>query len=131
MNNETTNNVRNNSTADFEFSIGEIEFKGITLKDLKMSAHADITDENVRISTDGAVGLLKAIFNFADAKIDKVIEHQMEMDKIRSERREKETAASIEETKARTDKYNAEREYWIARKDAIVKEQSNDDKKND
>ena len=131
MNNETTNNVRNNSTADFEFSIGEIEFKGITLKDLKMSAHADITDENVRISTDGAVGLLKAIFNFADAKIDKVIEHQMEMDKIRSERREKETAASIEETKARTNKYNAEREYWIARKDAIVKEQSNDDKKND
>ena len=131
MNNETTNNVLNNSTADFEFSIGEIEFKGITLKDLKMSAHADITDENVRISTDGAVGLLKAIFNFADAKIDKVIEHQMEMDKIRSERREKETAASIEETKARTNKYNAEREYWIARKDAIVKEQSNDDKKND
>lgn len=125
MNNET-NNVRNNSTADFEFTIGEIEFKGITLKDLKMSAHADITDENVRISTDGAVGLLKAIFNFADAKIDKVIEHQMEMDKIRSERYEKETAASIEETKARAAKYNAEHEYWKAKKDAIVKEQSND-----
>lgn len=121
MNNET-NNVRNNSTADFEFTIGEIEVKGITLKNLKMSAHADITDENVRISTDGAVGLLKAIFNFADAKIDKVIEHQMEMDKIRSERYEKETAASIEETKARAAKYNAESKYWDAKRDAILKE---------
>ena len=80
MSNETTNNVRNNSTANFEFTIGEVEFKGITLKNLKMSAHADITDENVKISTDGAVGLLKAIFTFADAKVDKVIEHQMKMD---------------------------------------------------
>ena len=132
MNNETINtNVRNNSTADFEFSIGEIEFKGITLKDLKMTAHADITDENVKISTDGAVGLLKAIFTFADTKIDKVIEHQMEMDKIRSERRNQEVAASIEESKARTAKYNAESEYWTAKKEAIVNGKPNDTEMDD
>ena len=132
MNNETVNtNVRNNSTADFEFSIGEIEFKGITLKNLKMTAHADITDENVRVSTDGAVGLLKAIFTFADTKIDKVIEHQMEMDKIRSERRSQEVAASIEESKARTAKYNAESEYWTAKKEAIVNGKPNDTEMDD
>ena len=132
MNNETINtNVRNNSTADFEFSIGEIEFKGITLKNLKMTAHADITDENVRVSTDGAVGLLKAIFTFADTKIDKVIEHQMEMDKIRSERRNQEVAASIEESKARTAKYNAESEYWTAKKEAIVNGKPNDTEMDD
>lgn len=132
MNNETINtNVRNNSTADFEFSIGEIEFKGITLKNLKMTAHADITDENVRVSTDGAVGLLKAIFTFADTKIDKVIEHQMEMDKIRSERRSQEVAASIEESKARTAKYNAESEYWTAKKEAIVNGKPNDTEMDD
>lgn len=130
MNNETINtNVRKNSIADFEFSIGEIEFKGITLKNLKMTAHADITDENVRISTDGAIGLMKAIFTFADTKIDKVIEHQMEMDKIRSERRNQEVETDIKESKARTAKYTAESEYWTAKKEAIVNGKPNDTEK--
>ena len=65
----------------------------------------------------GAIGLMKAIFTFADTTIDKVIEHQMEMDKIRSERRNQEVEASIEESKARTAKYTAESEYWTAKKD--------------
>ena len=124
MSNETNNNnnVRNNSIGEIEFTIGEIEVKGITLKNLKMSAHADITDENIRISTDGAVGVLKAILNFVDSKLDKMIEHRMEMEKIRSERSEKESAASIEEKKARSSKYNAESKYWDAKRDAILKE---------
>lgn len=123
MSNDTTNtNIRNNSTADFDFTIGEIEFKGITLKNLKMSAHADITDENVRISTDGAVGLLKAIFTFADAKVDKMIEHQMWMDQKRLELRDQEAKASIEENKARTKKYEEESKYWEAKTKELFKD---------
>ena len=122
MNNETTNNVRNNSTADFEFSIGEIEFKGITLKDLKMSAHADITDENIRISTEGAVGLFKAIMSFADTKIDRLIDHEIEADNKRIEIRELEAKASAKESEARASKYTAESKYWDAKRDAILKE---------
>lgn len=134
MNNETVNtNVRNNSTADFEFSIGEIEFKGITLKNLKMTAHADITDENVRVSTDGAVSLLKAIFTFADAKVDKVIEHQMKMDQKRLELRDQEVKASIEEDKAHTKKYEEEAKYWEAKTKSLFKDDpdNKEDKNND
>lgn len=131
MNNETTNNVRNNSTANFEFTIGEVEFKGITLKNLKMSAHADITDENVKISTDGAVGLLKAIFTFADAKVDKVIEHQMKMDVKRLELRDQEIKAHVEESKARTAKYEEESKYWQAKVKDLVKDDPEDDKEED
>lgn len=131
MNNETTNNVRNNSTANFEFTIGEVEFKGITLKNLKMSAHADITDENVKISTDGAVGLLKAIFTFADAKVDKVIEHQMKMDVKRLELRDQEIKAHVEESKARTAKYEEESKYWQAKVKDLVKDDPEDDKEVD
>lgn len=122
MNNETSNNVRNNSTANFEFTIGEVEFKGITLKNLKMSAHADITDENVKISTDGAVGLLKAIFTFADAKVDKVIEHQMKMDEKRIALRDQEVKASIEENKARIKKYEEESKYWETKTKGLFKD---------
>lgn len=131
MSNETTNNVRNNSTANFEFTIGEVEFKGITLKNLKMSAHADITDENVKISTDGAVGLLKAIFTFADAKVDKVIEHQMKMDVKRLELRDQEVKASVEESKARTAKYEEESKYWQAKVKDLVKDDPEGDKEED
>ena len=134
MSNETVNtNVRNNSTADFEFSIGEIEFKGTTLKNLKMSAHADITDENVKISTDGAVGLLKAIFTFADAKVDKVLEHQMKMDQKRLELRDQEVKASVEESKARTAKYEEESKYWEAKTKNLFKDDpdNKEDKNND
>lgn len=131
MSNETTNNVRNNSTANFEFTIGEVEFKGITLKNLKMSAHADITDENVKISTDGAVGLLKAIFTFADAKVDKVIEHQMKMDVKRLELRDQEIKAHVEESKARTAKYEEESKYWQAKVKDLVKDDPEDDKEVD
>lgn len=132
MNNETVNtNVRNNSTANFEFTIGEVEFKGITLKNLKMSAHADITDENVKISTDGAVGLLKAIFTFADAKVDKVIEHQMKMDVKRLELRDQEVKSSVEESKARTAKYEEESKYWQAKVKDLVKDDPEGDKEED
>lgn len=132
MNNETVNtNVRNNSTANFEFTIGEVEFKGITLKNLKMSAHADITDENVKISTDGAVGLLKAIFTFADAKVDKVIEHQMKMDVKRLELRDQEVKASVEESKARTAKYEEESKYWQAKVKDLVKDDPEGGKEED
>ena len=122
MNNENNTNVRNNSTANFEFTIGEVEFKGITLKNLKMSAHADITDENVKISTDGAVGLLKAIFTFADAKVDKMIEHQMKVDQKHLELRDQEVKASIEENKARTKKYEEESKYWEAKTKDLFKD---------
>lgn len=132
MNNETVNtNVRNNSTANFEFTIGEVEFKGITLKNLKMSACADITDENVKISTDGVVGLLKAIFTFADAKVDKVIEHQMKMDVKRLELRDQEVKASVEESKARTAKYEEESKYWQAKVKDLVKDDPEGDKEED
>lgn len=132
MNNETVNtNVRNNSTANFEFTIGEVEFKGITLKNLKMSACADITDENVKISTDGAVGLLKAIFTFASAKVDKVIEHQMKMDVKRLELRDQEVKASVEESKARTAKYEEESKYWQAKVKDLVKDDPEGDKEED
>lgn len=123
MNNETVNtNVRNNSTANFEFTIGEVEFKGITLKNLKMSACADITDENMRISTDGAVGLFKALMSFADTKIDRLIDHSVESDNKRIEIQKLEAEASAKESGARASKYDAESKYWDAKRDAILKE---------
>lgn len=127
MNNET-NNVRNNSIANFEFTIGEIEFKGIILKNLKMSAHADITDENVKISTEGAVGLFKTIMSFADAKLDKIIEHACAADDKRIEIRKLEAEASSKESEARASKYEAETEYWVSKRDEILKRNSDADK---
>lgn len=127
MNNETVNtNIRNNSTVDFDFTIGEIEFKGIALKNIKMSAHTDITDENMRISTDGAVGLFKAIMTFADTKIDRLIDHEIEADNKRIEIRNLEAEASAKESEARASKYAAESKYWDAKRDAILKEQPAD-----
>lgn len=121
MNNETVNtNIRNNSTVDFDFTIGEIEIKGVTLKNIKMSAHTDITDENMRISTEGAVGLFKAIMTFADAKIDRLIDHEIEADNKRIEIRELEAEASAKESEARASKYAAESKYWDAKRDAIA-----------
>ena len=123
MNDETINtNIRNNSTADFDFTIGEIEFKGVTLKNIKMSAHTDITDENVRISTDGAVGLFKAILTFADTKIDRLIDHEIEAANKRIEIQKLEAEASAKESEARASRYDAESKYWDAKRDAILKE---------
>ncbi len=117
MNNETTNTIRNNSTADFNFEISEVEVKGITLKGIKMSAHVDITDEHARISTDGQVGIFKMLLQFADEKINKLIDADIRNNELRTESRLKtESAQELyyqQQTKteeARAAKYDAETE---------------------
>ena len=96
---ETTNAM---NTATFEFSIDEIEVKGITLKGLSMKATADFSDEKVRMETEGAVQVLKMVLGWADGKIDRLIEHAIEADQHREERRDRQVAAEIDETNART-----------------------------
>lgn len=110
------NTLRNNSTANFDFSIDEIEVKGITMRGLKMSASADITDENVKISTSGAVELFKMIFNFADAKLDKVIDCEIESQKKRTESRIKLDHAEIAQ-------HEAQAEYWKKKTEQLNKEE--------
>lgn len=95
-----TPNVIN--TANFEVSIGEIEIKGISIKNVSMTAHADFTDERVKVEVDGAVAIFKMIFNFADEKLNKVIDanlaEQLAMRDVRI--RERESRIKINEAEA-------------------------------
>lgn len=122
--NETTNNRNNETTnvntADLCIKLESIEFKGITLKGLTMSAHADFSDEKVRVETEGAITVLKALFAFADSKLDRVIEHAIEADNKRLELRQKEVEHEAERRKARIETENAQRDFWKARTEAIV-----------
>ena len=65
------------NTANFEVNIGEIEIKGISIKNVSMSAHADFSDERVKLEVDGAIAIFKMILNFADQKLNKIIDTQI------------------------------------------------------
>ena len=128
--NETTNNI---NTANIEIKLESVEFKGITLKGLTVSGRADFSDEKVRMETEGAVSILKALFAFADAKLDRVIEHAIEADNQRAELRQKEferETAHRQKNDEREEEYFKERvatkkaecEYWKARTEALKKE---------
>ena len=135
--NETTNNI---NTANIEIKLESVEFKGITLKGLTVSGRADFSDEKVRMETEGAVTILKALFTFADAKIDRVIEHAIEADNQRAELRQKEFDRETELLLKKEDREKAyfderiatkkaECEYWKARTEAVQEEKKDDTEK--
>ena len=125
--NETNNNT---NVANFELKLESVEFKGITLKGLTVSGRADFSDEKVRMETEGAVTILKALFTFADAKIDRLIEHAIEADNRRHDLRQKEFERETELLLKKEDREaeyfkervatkKAECEYWKARTEAV------------
>lgn len=115
------NNTKNtNNVASFELKMESIEFKGITLKGLSVTGHADFSDEKVRMETEGAVSILKALFSFADAKLDRVIEHAIEANTKRLEIRQTEVESESEVRKARIESEHAQRDFWKARTEAII-----------
>lgn len=133
-----TNTINNINTANFELKMEAVEFKGITLKGVSVSAHADFSDEKVKMETEGAVSILKAMFAFADAKLDRVIDHVIESDNKRAELRQKEferETALLQRKEEREREYfnerlsaqKAEREYWEARTASVLKEEKEDD----
>ena len=102
MNNEITNtNVRNNSTLDINFNVDEVKVENISLKGVKISAHADVTNACVKISADTMSELTKTIISFLDEKVQEVLTHKMRL--------------SEEEAKYRNAKYEAETKYWNTR----------------
>ena len=135
--NETVNNI---NTANFELKMESVEFKGITLKGLSVSGHADFSDEKVKMETEGAVSILKALFAFADAKLDRVIEHAIEADNKRAELRQKEfereTEILLKKEEREKEYFNervaakkAECEYWKVRTASVRKEEEGDAEK--
>ena len=127
MNSNETVNTNNINSANFELKLESIEFKGITLKGLSMSARADFSDEKVKMETEGAVSILKALFSFADAKLDRVIEHAVEADNRRFELRQKEFERETELRKARVESEHAHRDFWKARTAEILAAMKSDD----
>ena len=125
------NNTKNtNNVANIEIKLESVEFKGITLKGLSVSGHADFSDEKVKMETEGAISILKALFAFADAKIDRVIEHAIEADNRRADLRQKEFERETELLLKKEDREaeyfkervatkKAECEYWKARTEAV------------
>lgn len=127
MNTNETVNTNNVNTANFDLKLESIEFKGVTLKGLSVTARADFSDEKVRMETEGAVSILKALFAFADAKIDRVIEHAIEADNRRAELRQKEFERETELRKARVESEHAHRDFWKARTAEILAAMKRDD----
>ena len=121
-----TVNTNNVNTANFELKLESVEFKGITLKGLSVAAHADFSDEKVRVETEGAITVLKALFAFADAKLDRLLEQAIESDNRRAELRQKEFERESEYFKERVATKKAECEYWKARTASVLKEEKKD-----
>ena len=121
------NNTNNVNTANFELKLESIEFKGVTLKGLTVSGRADFSDEKVRMETEGAVTLMKALFAFADSKLDRLIDHAIETNTKRVELRQKEFDRENELLKARVAAKKAECEYWKAAAQEALKEEEKDD----
>ena len=131
--------ANNRNTANIEIKLESVEFKGITLKGLSMSAHADFSDEKVKMETEGAVSILKALFAFADTKLDRVIDHAIENDNRRAELRQKEFEREsdfLQRKEKREEEYfnerisakKAECEYWKTRTEAVKKEKDDAEK---
>lgn len=92
------------NTGCAEISIEEFSYKGVTLKGLHAHAHAEITDEKVRVETDACMKLVGQLLNEFGPAIAKLLEKEAETAAARREL----YAAQAKEAEARTKKYEAE-----------------------
>ena len=108
LNNIEAANTNNVNTASFDFTIDEIEIKGISLKGLKMSARADFSDEKVRTEVDGCVSIFKMLLNWGDEKVNKLIDDELTDRREMRNLRKKEKEAHIAESLSRVERDKAE-----------------------
>ena len=92
------------NTGCAEISIEEFSYKGVTLKGLHAHAHAEFTDENVRVETDACMKLFGQLLGEFAPSIVKLIDAETENTKARREY----YAAQTKEAEARAAKYEAE-----------------------
>lgn len=92
------------NTACAELTIEEFSYKGITLKGLRGHAHAEFTDEKVRVETDACMKLFGQLIGEFAPSIIKLIEAETENTKARHEF----YAAQTKTEEARAAKYEAE-----------------------
>lgn len=115
----TTSNI---NSANFNFTIDEIEVKGISLKGLKMHAHADFSDEKVKTEVDGCVSIFKMLLNWGDAKIDRLIDEELTDRREMRDLRKKEREAHIAEAMSRIEENKADAAESEARAERYRKE---------
>lgn len=99
------------NTGCAEICIEEFSYKGVTLKGLHAHAHAEFTDEKVRVETDAAMKLFGNLLGEFGPSIVKLIEAETENTAVRKawyEAQTKECEARTKECEARAAKYEAE-----------------------
>lgn len=92
------------NTAHAELCIEEFSYKGITLKGLHANAHAEFTDEKVRVETDACMKLFLRLLDEFAPSVVKLIEKESEVSDARKGLYE----AQTKESAARIAKYEAE-----------------------
>ena len=92
------------NTGCAEISIEEFSYKGVTLKGLHAHAHAEFTDEKVRVETDACMKLFGQLLGEFAPSIVKLIDAEAENTKARHALYE----AQTKEAEARAAKYEAE-----------------------
>ena len=92
------------NTGCAEISIEEFSYKGVTLKGLHAHAHAEFTDEKVRVETDAAMKLIGNLLGEFGPSLVKLMEAEAENTKARIAYYESQAKAE----EARAKKYEAE-----------------------
>ena len=112
------NTVSNVSSFELNFKADKASFGGQTIEGLAGSIKATATDKNIEIQTNGALVFLKdlKIGDLAQLAITIIKDQEAAAEKRRQERHE----ADLEESKARTAKYEAEAAKFKAEMDAIL-----------
>ena len=94
------------NTGCAEFHIEEFSYKGIALKGLRAHAHAEFTDEKVRVEADAAMKLIGNLLGEFGPSLVKLMEAESENTKARHAWYEAQAKAE----EARAAKYEAEAE---------------------
>lgn len=92
------------NTGCAEICIEEFSYKGITLKGLRAHAHAEFTDEKVRVEADAAMKLIGSLLGEFGPSLIKLMEAEAENTKARHAWYEAQAKAE----EARAAKYEAE-----------------------
>ena len=92
------------NTGCAEISIEEFSYKGVTLKGLHAHAHAEFTDEKVRVETDACMKLFLRLLDEFAPSVVKLIEKETEV----SDARKGLYDAQTKTEEARAAKYEAE-----------------------
>lgn len=94
------------NTGCAEICIEEFSYKGVTLKGLHAHAHAEFTDEKVRVETDACMKMFGQLLSEFAPSIAKLLEKEAEIVDVRREL----YAAQTKAEEARAEKYKAQAE---------------------